>query len=198
MNRGSADEPPRIVFYLLLSAIQMFGSDFVVWKALPAFRELALNPGEQLPNTPYDGYSVIPVLLLMQAAYWRRLKRVVIPFRGQRLILSHVFLLLGRSISFLEMRCSPLLPFGAFRSLVPMSTSSCRRAAEYCSSCRYLRCSALRLNWNGSAQHLGKANRVIWRPHRDVFNSQPAGPCVIARRTMAGDLIGAATKHRCW
>jgi hypothetical protein len=34
--------------------------------------------------------------LLMQVAYWYRLLRVAIPFQGAHVILSHVFLFLGR------------------------------------------------------------------------------------------------------
>ena|SRR2546430_4177584 len=82
--------------YLLLFAIQLFGSDFLVWKGLPAFTQLALHPGEQLASTPYDGYAVVAVLFAMQGAYWYRLLRLAIPFQGSSLILSHVFLFLGR------------------------------------------------------------------------------------------------------
>jgi hypothetical protein len=86
----------RITAYLLLFAIQMFGSDFIVWQSLPAFRQLLLSPGEQPASTPYDGNAVVAVLLTMQAAYWYRLLRVPIPFRGSSLALSHLFLFLGR------------------------------------------------------------------------------------------------------
>jgi hypothetical protein len=82
--------------YLLLFAIQLFGSDFIVWKGLPAFTQLGLNPGEQPASTPYDGNTVVAVLLAMQGAYWYRLLRVAIPFRGSSLVLSHIFLFLGR------------------------------------------------------------------------------------------------------
>ena len=82
--------------YLLLFAIQLFGSDFIVWKGLPAFTQLALNPGEQLGSTPYDSNTVVAVLLAMQGAYWYRLLRVAIPFRGPSVVLSHIFLFLGR------------------------------------------------------------------------------------------------------
>ena len=96
MKPKSGNKRLRIVTYLLLFAIQMFGSDFIVWTDLPAFREIALTPGEQLANTPYDGNTVVAVLLVMQGAYWYRLQRVEIPFRGRSLVLSHLFLFLGR------------------------------------------------------------------------------------------------------
>jgi hypothetical protein len=96
MKQESGNKRLRIVTYLLLFAIQMFGSDFIVWQGLPAFRQLVLNPGEQLANTPYDGDTVVAALFAMQGAYWYRLLRVAIPFRGPSLALSHLFLFLGR------------------------------------------------------------------------------------------------------
>jgi hypothetical protein len=96
MKLESDSKPLRTVTYLLLFAIQMFGSDFIVWKGLPAFRELVLSPGEQLANTPYDDNTVVAALFAMQGAYWYRLLRVAIPFTGQSLVLSHLFLFLGR------------------------------------------------------------------------------------------------------
>ncbi|WOH61729.1 MULTISPECIES: hypothetical protein [Bradyrhizobium] len=85
-----------VLAYLLLMAVQLFGSDFIVWKGLPAFRELVLAPGQQPTNTPYDEDLILPILLLMQAAYWYRLLRVAIPFKSRRPVLSHLFLFLGR------------------------------------------------------------------------------------------------------
>ena len=96
MKRESGYDRLRMVTYLLLFAVQMFGSDFIVWQDLPAFRQLVLSPGEQPANTPYDGSTVVAVLLAMQAAYWYRLMRVAIPFRRPSLALSHLFLFLGR------------------------------------------------------------------------------------------------------
>jgi hypothetical protein len=96
MNIGPDVKRLRIITYLLLFAIQMFGSDFIVWQGLPAFRQLLLSPGAQPASTPYDGNAVVAVLLTMQVAYWYRLLRVPIPFRGSSLALGHLFLFLGR------------------------------------------------------------------------------------------------------
>ena len=96
MKQDSGYDRLRTVTYLVLFAVQMFGSDFIVWQDLPAFRQLVLSPGEQPVNTPYDGNTVLAVLFAMQAAYWYRLLRVAIPFRGPSLALSHLFLFLGR------------------------------------------------------------------------------------------------------
>jgi hypothetical protein len=96
MKQDSGYDRLRVVTYLLLFAVQMFGSDFIVWQDLPAFRQLVLSPGEQPASTPYDGNTVLAVLFAMQAAYWYRLQRVASPFRGPSLALSHLFLFLGR------------------------------------------------------------------------------------------------------
>jgi hypothetical protein len=40
--------------------------------------------------------TTIGILLVMQVAYWYRLRRVPIAFQGPNLILSHLFLFLGR------------------------------------------------------------------------------------------------------
>ena len=82
--------------YILLLAIQMFGSILIVLTGMPAFRELIIRPGEQLALTPYDGNFILPLLLAMQAAYWYRLLRVSIPLRRSNLFLSHLFQFLGR------------------------------------------------------------------------------------------------------
>ena len=96
MKQDSGYDRLRTVTYLVLFAVQMFGSDFIVWQDLSAFRQLVLSPGEQPASTPYDGNTVLAVLFAMQAAYWYRLLRVAIPFRGPSLALSHLFLFLGR------------------------------------------------------------------------------------------------------
>src|ERR1700676_2566401 len=96
MKQDSGYDRLRTVTYLVLFAVQMFGSDFIVWQDLSAFRQLVLSPGEQPASTPYDGNTVLAVLFAMQAAYWYRLLRVAIPFRGPSLVLSHLFLFLGR------------------------------------------------------------------------------------------------------
>ncbi len=85
-----------VLVYVLTMAVQFFGSEFIVWEGLPAFRELVLAPGQQPASTPYDGNLMFLVLLLMQAVYWYRLFRVTIPVKGGRPVLSHLFLFLGR------------------------------------------------------------------------------------------------------
>ncbi len=94
MNQGV--ERYRTGVYMSLFTIQVFGAGFIVLEGLPAFRQLALNPGEQPPYTSYENTKVLAVLLAMQAAYWYRILRVEIPFRGPSSALSHLFSFLGR------------------------------------------------------------------------------------------------------
>jgi hypothetical protein len=96
MNKESTNEPSSTATYLLLFAVQMFGAGFVIWASLPTFKQLLLNPGQQLISVPYDSYAVVAVLFMMQGSYWYRYTRIAIPFRRPQLILSHVFLFLGR------------------------------------------------------------------------------------------------------
>jgi hypothetical protein len=86
---------PRVV-YLLLLMIQIVGALFIVWRELPDFRQLALNPGTQLPYLRTDDISTLGTLVIMQAAYWYRLCRVPMPFSDAKVLLSHVLLFLGR------------------------------------------------------------------------------------------------------
>lgn len=68
----------------------------MVWRELPDFRQLALNPGTQLPYLRTDDFAGLITLVSMQAAYWYRWYRVPIPFRSSNAILNHMFLFLGR------------------------------------------------------------------------------------------------------
>jgi hypothetical protein len=90
----------RVVAYLSLLAIQIIGALLFIWKELPTFIQLLRNPGAQVPFIPYDDLSTIGILLVMQVAYWCRLRRIPIPFQGPNQIQSHLFLFLGR-ISFI-------------------------------------------------------------------------------------------------
>jgi hypothetical protein len=52
MNKNN--ESPKAGIYMLLLAIQIFGAILFVWQQLPSFRQIAGNPGEQLP---YDAFG---------------------------------------------------------------------------------------------------------------------------------------------
>jgi hypothetical protein len=93
--RGIAKLYPRAV-YLFLLTVQSAGAIFFIARELPDFRQLALYPGDQLPFMRSDDFVTIGALLAMQIAYWYRLNRVPIPFRGPNAIVSHLLLFLGR------------------------------------------------------------------------------------------------------
>jgi hypothetical protein len=159
MNTGTAGEPTKTATYLLLCAVQMFGAGFVVLDGLPAFKQLVLNPGEQLVSTEYDGFAIVAVLCLMQFAYWYRYLCVAIPFRGPKPFLSHVFLFLGR-LSFIF--GSALFSIVLFRHLPELSSDIDiflfgRRAVVLIVSLFALFCFSLELERLGAA--LGNEQR---------------------------------------
>ena len=51
---NATNEPRKSALYPLLLAIQILGTITFIWQAMPEFRQLAVNPGEQLPR---DGWS---------------------------------------------------------------------------------------------------------------------------------------------
>jgi hypothetical protein len=91
-----SNEQPKAKLYLVLLAVQMLGAFTFVWQELPEFRQVAVDPGKQLPyDTPSDLITV-GVLLVMQIAFWYRQLHVPIPFRRPNMILNHLLLFLGR------------------------------------------------------------------------------------------------------
>jgi hypothetical protein len=82
--------------YLLLLAVQILGAITLTWQVLPEFRQLAINPGDQLPRDGFSDIVSVGVLCVMQIAFWCRVLFVPIPFRRPRAILNHVFLFLGK------------------------------------------------------------------------------------------------------
>ena len=82
--------------YLFALAIQISGSILFVWQQLPQFRQIAVNPGQQLAHDTFSDVMTVGVLLVMQISFWSRLLYIPIPFRRPNMILNHVFLFLGR------------------------------------------------------------------------------------------------------
>ena len=81
---------------MFLLSVQLTGALFIILDGLPEFRHLVAHPGEQLPYTRYDNPAAPVMVIAMQVAYWYRLQRMPIPFRGANAILSHLFSFLGR------------------------------------------------------------------------------------------------------
>ncbi len=82
--------------YLFALAIQISGAILFVWQQLPEFRQIAVNPGQQLAHDTFSDLTTVGVLLVMQISFWSRLLYIPIPLRRPNMILNHVFLFLGR------------------------------------------------------------------------------------------------------
>jgi hypothetical protein len=82
--------------YMFLLAIQVLGGMALIWQQLPEFRQIAANPGEQLPQDSSGDLMVVGVLLITQIAFWYRQSQLPIPFRRPNIFLNHVLLFCGR------------------------------------------------------------------------------------------------------
>ena len=58
-------ERSQTALYLLLLAIQIFGAIAFVWQQLPEFRQVAVNPGQQLPPDTFSDPVAVGVLFAM-------------------------------------------------------------------------------------------------------------------------------------
>jgi hypothetical protein len=94
MKANNAQQKPGT--YLLLLALQISGAIIFIWQALPEFRQVADNPGAQLPRDGFSDLISFGVLCVMQIAFWCRVLLVPIPFRYPQIFLNHLFLFLGR------------------------------------------------------------------------------------------------------
>jgi hypothetical protein len=90
------NEQPKTALYLLLLAIQIVGAIFFVWLELPEFKQVLVNPGEQLSKDPISNLLIAGIFVVMQLSFWVRVLRIPIPFRRPNAVLNHVFLFLGR------------------------------------------------------------------------------------------------------
>ena|ERR1700710_3056936 len=90
------NEHPKPALYWLLLAIQIVGAIGFVWRELPEFRQVVVNPGEQLPKDLRSDLTTAGIFVVMQIAFWIRVLRVPIPFRRPNMFLNYVFLFLGR------------------------------------------------------------------------------------------------------
>jgi hypothetical protein len=110
----TSSERPKFKLYLLLLAIQVVGAVTFVCQQLPEFRQIAANPGQQLPRDTFDDLMTVGIFVVMQIAFWYRLRHVPIPFRYQNAVVSHLLLFLGR-LSFIF--GSALFSVAVFRHL---------------------------------------------------------------------------------
>jgi hypothetical protein len=150
MRPGCGD--PKTV-YLLLLALQALGAIFFVWKELPEFRQLAVNPGEQLQYDPSSDLTTIGIVAVMQVAYWYRLLGLPIPFEGSSPVLNHALLFAGR-LSFIF--GGALVSVVFFRHLPEMNQDTdvlqlARRGVMLCGAVFALFCFTLELERLGHA-----------------------------------------------
>jgi hypothetical protein len=89
-------ERAQTAIYLLLLAIQVLGGAELIWQQLPEFRQIAVNPGEQLPHDIVGDLIPVGILLVMQICFWVRQLHVPTPVRRPNIVLNHIFLFLGR------------------------------------------------------------------------------------------------------
>lgn len=141
------------ISYFFLLAIQVCGQVFLVWNALPSFRQLLFNPGVQLQYTPFEDNLIVGTLLVMQCAYWYRLLRVPIPQTSPKLFLSHLFLFAGR-LSFIF--AAAIFSAVIFRHLPELTLDidtpyTVRRGILFCVSLFTLFCVTLELERFGNA-----------------------------------------------
>jgi hypothetical protein len=145
------DQHPKT--YLLLLAIQILGALIFIWQQLPEFRQVVINPGEQLPYDAFSDLSAVGVLFVMQISFWYRLLNIPIPFRRPNMILNHVLLFLGR-LSFIF--GSALFSVVVFRHLPEMGRDTdmllaTRRGVVFVGCLFALFCSSLEVERLGQA-----------------------------------------------
>jgi hypothetical protein len=115
--------PDRPIFYLFLLAVQLLGAVLFIWEELPEFRQVLLNPGEQLPKDAAADLLMVGIVCVMQVAFWIRIFRVQIPVRRSNIFFSHLFLFLGR-LSFIF--GSALFSVTVFRHLPELGPQTSR------------------------------------------------------------------------
>jgi hypothetical protein len=145
------DQHPKT--YLLLLAIQILGALIFIWQQLPEFRQVVINPGEQLPYDAFSDLLAVGVLFVMQISFWYRLLNIPIPFRRPNMILNHVLLFLGR-LSFIF--GSALFSVVVFRHLPEMGRDTdmllaTRRGVVFVGCLFALFCSSLEVERLGQA-----------------------------------------------
>jgi hypothetical protein len=81
-----------------LLALQIFGAIIFICQELPDFRQVARNPGKQLPEDIYSDLFTVGVFSTMQISFWCRQLFVPIPLRRPNVFLNLLFLFFGRLV----------------------------------------------------------------------------------------------------
>jgi hypothetical protein len=92
----TTNKQPKWAAYFFLLGLQVFGAIVFILQELPEFRQVVLTPGKQLPKDLGSDLVMVAIFLGMQIAFWIRLLHVPIPAQRPNLLLSLIFLFLGR------------------------------------------------------------------------------------------------------
>jgi hypothetical protein len=96
MQTEPDEAKPQTATYALVLTVQTIAAVAFIWSELPSFRELALNPVNQITDIPLDDVATVGILFVMQGAYCYRQLSIPIPFLGSNIILHHILLFMGR------------------------------------------------------------------------------------------------------
>jgi hypothetical protein len=120
MNANNAQRKPGI--YLLLLALQILGAIAFVRQELPEFRQLASHLGERIPRDDLSDLLLVGILLVMQGAFWCRMRLIPMPIFHPNSFLQHLFLFFWVS-SVSAAPCSALSYSDIFPNSIRASTS---------------------------------------------------------------------------
>jgi hypothetical protein len=70
----ASSEHPNPKLYLPLLALQIFGVIVFIWQQLPEFRQVAVNPGVQLPHDTLSDLTAVGIPCVVQMSFWVRMR----------------------------------------------------------------------------------------------------------------------------
>jgi hypothetical protein len=114
----------KIGLYRLLLALQIMGAFTFIWQELPEFRQVASNPGEQIPRDDLSDLLLVGFRLVMQGAFWCRMRLIPMPVFRPNAFLQHLFLFLGKLSSSSAAPCSASPCSGTFPNSIMASIFS--------------------------------------------------------------------------
>jgi hypothetical protein len=82
--------------YFLMLSIQTIAAFVFVWSEVPSFRQLARNPGKQIPDSAFNYLATAIIPFPMLGAYWYRQLYIEIPLYGSNTLLHHILLFFSR------------------------------------------------------------------------------------------------------
>jgi hypothetical protein len=92
----TTDERPKRAAYFFLLALQVAGAMTFILRELPEFQQVLQFPGVQPPKDTRSDLIMVVVFRGMQIPFWVRVLFIPVPLQRPNLLLSHIFLFLGR------------------------------------------------------------------------------------------------------